>query len=277
MRTEIYYFTGTGNTLAAARKLAAVTGGALIPIAPFKDEPFVYSGAEAVGVVYPVYYAGPPAIVCEFLEKLKFEGRPYLFAAATFGGSAGRSFTMIREIMRGKGMEMDACFGIHMPQNAFKKPWERQDKLTAQAEKRAQKVAEAVLRRKKGTHHANALLEMMMKPMNGPVRKASRKAVAEFAGESGELEFNDLIRLSDKNFEATEECSVCGLCEKVCPTCNIQMQGGRPVWLHRCENCLACAHWCPERAIRGGVIGAYYYRHPDLKTEDMRLQRDGRV
>lgn len=277
MKTEVYYFTGTGNTLAAAKILAGLTGGDLIPIAYLKGRPSVLSDAEAVGVCYPVYYAGLPAIVCDFLEKLEFDGRPYFFAAATFGGSAGSSFAMIRKIMQEKGKEVDACFGIHMPQNAFKKPWEKQDKVIEQAAVRTERAALAVLRRKKGTHHANVPLEMLMKPMNGPVRRASRKAVAGYAGERNEGDFNDMIRLSDKSFEATAACSACGLCEQVCPARNIRLSGGRPEWAHRCENCLACAHWCPEQAIRGGVIGPYYYRHPDLKVTDMQAQRDGYV
>ena len=114
-----------------------------------------------------------------------------------------------------------------------------------------------------------------MKAFNKSIRRASRKAVAGFANASAGLDFDKLIRLSDRSFEATDACTGCGLCEKVCPAGNIETAGGRPVWRHRCENCLACAHWCPERAIRGGVINEYYYRHPGLTLKDMEAQRGG--
>lgn len=276
LETEIYYFTGTGNTLAAAKILAEKTGGKLIPIASLMGLPSVKNRADAAGVVYPVYYAGPPAVVKEFLAKIKPEGDPYMFAVATFGGSAGLSFKILKETAWKNGFELDACFGIHMPQNAFKKPFEKPDKVLARAGKRAEAAAQAVLKRKTGVFADSAPLELMMKAFNKPIRNASQKAIAGFAGKPAGMEFDALIRLSDNSFEATDACSACGLCAKVCPAGNIEMRGGRPVWHGRCENCLACAHWCPRRAIHGGVVNEYCYRHPDLTLKDMEAQRSGR-
>ncbi|WP_324303303.1 hypothetical protein [Methanoculleus sp.] len=40
MRIVIYYFTGTGNSLAAAKKIAAVLGGCeIVPIASLANTP----------------------------------------------------------------------------------------------------------------------------------------------------------------------------------------------------------------------------------------------
>ncbi len=277
METEIYYFTGTGNTLAAAKILAERTGGKLIPIASLKDEPSVVSEADAVGVLYPVYYVGPPAIVKEFFGKLEPGRGAYVFAAATFGGSAGLSFKILKETARENGYEIDACFGIHMPQNAFKKPFEKPDKVLARAEKRTEAAAQAFLKRKKGVMSDSLPLELMMKAFNKSIRKASKKAIAGYAEKPEEMEFDALIRLADGSFEATDACNGCGLCAKICPAGNIELRGDRPAWLGRCENCLACAHWCPQKAIRGGVVGEYYYRHPDLKRADMETQKSGEL
>jgi len=54
------------------------------------------------------------------------------------------------------------------------------------------------------------------------------------------------------------------------------MTDNRPVWLHRCENCLACYNRCPTKAIRGGIASkGYYYRHPNIGiTETMKQSKD---
>ncbi len=273
MKTEIYYFTGTGNTLAAAKALAERTEGRLIPMASFLRERAVQSDAEIIGIVYPVYYAGLPAIVGEFAEKLVPEGRPYIFAAATFGGAAGLSFSMLKAKMEKRGLDLDACFGIHMPQNAFKKPYEKPQKVLQQASGRLKKISEMIMRKEKGRHHANFLLESVMIPFNHAVRNASRKAVAGFAGAPSTLEFDALIRLSDTSYTVEQTCDGCGTCAMVCPASNIEIQERHPVWKHRCENCLACARWCPQNAIGGGVISGYTYLHPDLKLSDMKTQK----
>ena len=86
---EIYYFTGTGNSLAVAKMIAERTGAKLIPIAAVMDRKAIESAAEAVGIVFPVYYAtnetGIPIIVKRFVAKLTDIGSKYLFAVCTSG------------------------------------------------------------------------------------------------------------------------------------------------------------------------------------------------
>jgi Pyruvate/2-oxoacid:ferredoxin oxidoreductase delta subunit len=56
----------------------------------------------------------------------------------------------------------------------------------------------------------------------------------------------------DKTFWVDEKCNSCGICQKVCPVKNIKLENGKPVWLHHCEQCLACLQWCPTEAIQCG-------------------------
>ncbi|MBN1673737.1 MAG: hypothetical protein JXR37_22005 [Kiritimatiellae bacterium] len=45
----------------------------------------------------------------------------------------------------------------------------------------------------------------------------------------------------------------------------------KPSWLHRCEQCLACLHWCPQEAIQVGkkTVGRARYHHPDVRARDL--------
>ncbi|MDD5065913.1 MAG: EFR1 family ferrodoxin, partial [bacterium] len=84
------------------------------------------------------------------------------------------------------------------------------------------------------------------------------------------LDFHELMWLTDKSVSADEKCSGCAVCVKVCPVLNIVMKNNKPVWLHHCEMCLACAEWCPQKAIHHcWRVDGKYYHHPDVKVSDM--------
>jgi len=59
----------------------------------------------------------------------------------------------------------------------------------------------------------------------------------------------------------------------VCPVGNIRMENKKPVWQHKCEQCLACLHWCPEEAIQCGrrTEGRKRYRNPEVNVKDFML------
>jgi len=75
----------------------------------------------------------------------------------------------------------------------------------------------------------------------------------------------------DKGFWVDEKCNSCGICKTACLCGNIALKEGRPVWLHHCEQCLACIQWCPPEAIQYGKKTQRYerYRHPEVKLSDM--------
>ncbi|MCC8155352.1 MAG: EFR1 family ferrodoxin [Tannerellaceae bacterium] len=72
--------------------------------------------------------------------------------------------------------------------------------------------------------------------------------------------------LGKNSFYATDACTSCGLCRKICPTNTIHMEKGKPAWNDTCIQCVACIHRCPERAIEYGKVslhkGRYY--HPAI-------------
>ena len=83
---KIFYFTGTGNSLAVAKRLS----GELVSIPQvMKERSFVFED-EAIGIIFPLYCFNPPKMVREFLSKAKFN-TDYLFAVATYGNLAGAS------------------------------------------------------------------------------------------------------------------------------------------------------------------------------------------
>jgi len=87
--------------------------------------------------------------------------------------------------------------------------------------------------------------------------------------------FRDNVFESDKFFHVDDSCSSCGICEKVCPVSNIKLVEGKPQWKHKCVQCLACIHYCPEVSIQYGdkTLKRGRYHHPEITVKDMMDQK----
>lgn len=278
MDRVIYYFSGTGNTLFVARDIAKGLGASLVQIASLVDDSVISIDSEVVGIVHPVYYGELPVIVREFAEKLNNLDGKYIFAVCTFGGSAGDSLRSLRKIIRSRGGELSATYGVHMPQNAFYKFWEKHQPLYRNwQQKKLKKVIRNTDARKTGDFFTNIVFDIIFKWIQAYVRPKYKQSFIKLSGASSDLSVEELIHLNDTSFYVTEECTGCGICARVCSVKNIAMAEGKPTWQHRCENCIACYNFCPEKAIRNGIASeGYFYRHPDITVKDM-IIRSGEV
>ena len=69
MKTILYYFSGTGNTLMLARLLAEELGDTeIINIVSCSDSA-PGPEADAIGILFPVYACGLPKMVCDFVKN----------------------------------------------------------------------------------------------------------------------------------------------------------------------------------------------------------------
>jgi len=274
-KVEVYYFSGTGNSLTVAKSVAERLGGDLVPIASVVDREEIPSKADVIGITFPVYYADLPNIVRRFAKKLECTETAYVFGVATYGGAAGASLKSLDGILRSRGKTLSAGFGIHMPQNAFRKPWENRQAIYRRAEKRIDGVVRSVEARRDGMFYGNAPLQAALTPFHGWLRRMTVLHLEEVSNTpscSGS-QVEDLIPLTDRSFSTTDACTGCGICARVCPAGNIEIVEGRPAWQNHCENCLACVNWCPADAIRGGITkNDYRYRHPDATMRDIAEQ-----
>ena len=269
---ELYYFSGTGNSLAVARLVAERLGGEPIPIASVIGREAIESDASVIGITFPVYYADAPNIVRRFAEKLGSTEGKYIFAISTYGGAAGASLKTLGNILASRGAALSAGFGVHMPQNAFHKPWEMRSLAYKQAEKRVGFIVRSVEARKTGFFYSNALIQAIMTPLQGWIRRMTALALEKASNTrslSG-LTVEQLMPLCGASFAVDEKCNGCGTCARVCPVGNIEIVGKKPVWQNRCENCLACHNWCPTSAIHTALVKSdYHYRHPDVTVHDI--------
>ncbi len=258
----IYYFTGTGNSLSLAKKVAERMGDcALKPIPEALSEMRecgretieTESGIERVGVVFPVYFLGLPAIVHEFLSALRVRGNPYFFVAATKGGETGMgALAQARRYAKSNRMTIDATFCVLMPENyaVLYNPPDGVDakRMLAAADEEIERIA--------------GLVESKTRAFEG----GQNPVVATAISIPVNAWFTRGVRRSDRKFKVSNACVSCGACAKACGMRNINMQEGRPRWEGRCEQCYGCYNVCPVHAIDYGksTVGKRQYVHPDF-------------
>jgi hypothetical protein len=118
MCTEIYYFSGTGNSLFVARELSRkLIGSKLIPLVSLLDSPRIEISADTVGFVFPLHGLTLPVPVRLFLKRARFASPGYTFAVATRGGTRCFAFSKIESLMKGARKRLDAGFILTMLNN----------------------------------------------------------------------------------------------------------------------------------------------------------------
>jgi ferredoxin len=256
MKTDIFFTSGTGNSFWTARTLAEKLDDAeIIPMPDSTGNP-VQSRADAVGIIFPVHIWGLPKRVIDLVNALTIDSSSYCFALAVNAGQVAATLLQLDTLMKSRGLSLSAGFDIVMPSNYI--PWggpgpeEKRMRRIRDAREKIQKIAACVAIREQG-----------------PVEKGPLWQNILFSW-FYKLSFPHIPGL-DKNFWVDDKCNSCSICKKVCPCGNIEMNAGKPGWLHRCEQCLACIQWCPQEAIQYGKKTPRYerYRHPEVTREDI--------
>ena len=262
MKTVIYYFTGTGNSLAVARNLASALGDCeMVSIASERNALSVRLSAERVGIVCPVYFLGLPAVVAAFAQHLELNPMQYVFGVVTLGGmGAAPALRQLEDILKAHaGRGLDAGFGVKMPGNyilMYNGPTEqKRDRILSDADANIAEIVKRISHNEKSKLPRSMILQFLHNLIY--VKKISR------------------IHEADRQFTVSECCTSCGTCSTVCPANNIEIVDGKPSWKHQCELCCGCIHICPVDAIQAGrgTANRKRYRHPVVTIADLRQDR----
>ncbi|MDR3239526.1 MAG: EFR1 family ferrodoxin [Clostridiales bacterium] len=205
----VFYFTGTGNSLFAAKKI----GGDLVSIPHIIDKPQAYSD-DVAGFVFPQYAMGLPKMVRKFVSGNKFNAE-YVFAVALYSYIHGGSLPELSGIV-----SLNYGAYLRTPWNfiwAFGAPKDQTKSL-----RNTEKPLAAII---------SDISACKQKPVKQS--KSVGSATKYFGG---------------SKFSVSDACVRCGLCVKICPAGNIEMLD-KPIFGKNCENCFACVNLCPQAAI----------------------------
>jgi ferredoxin len=254
MPNIIYCYTGTGNSLAAAQAIAIHLGDTIV--VPMSDKELTREdavNAEIIGFVFPVHHWNMPQRVREFVGKVSINTNAYIFAIAACGGIAMNTLNDIEKLIRQKGAKLSYS-AIHVNVSSYIIAYERfpnPEKQVPKSHITIFAIADNIKKRMvKRAPKSNPLKFLLKFVMSGVVKK-----------------FPNM----DRNFVISDQCIGCAVCKKICPAKNIEIEKGKPIFLHCCEQCVACIQYCPQKAInyKDKTQNRKRYHHPDISAEGM--------
>ncbi|MFT4147014.1 MAG: EFR1 family ferrodoxin [Mobilitalea sp.] len=260
----IYVFSGTGNSLWAAKEIAKELGDCEIATMGSSGKYSMAGGYDSIGFVYPTYAGGMPRRVKEFVSHLDLQNNrdAYFFAIATCGriSRAQNVVTQLRNLLKHKGIKLSYGDRLDMFSN-YVVGYEMRDTVREEADQSAADIKPMIESIK--LHMTN----------NGNTVLTPRQLTS--------IGFMHIVSNMDKNFNVSDACTSCGICKKVCPMGNIELvKGAKPCFGHHCEQCLACIQCCPTIAInyKDRTQNRKRYLHPDIAWKELaELNKKGQI
>jgi len=265
----IFYFTGTGNSLYVAKKIQESEGGELIDMGiALNEKKFHYKieKGEKIGLVFPVYFMGLPPIVAEFVKQLNLETNetPFIYTVITCAVLVGNADKDLTKLFESKNLQLNSSYSVKMPDN-YVMVFENIIATMIAGHYYGKDINSALDTAEK---QIEELIESVKKEEKGYFAKQGFAPIPTFS--SLYYGFYGIIR-NTKKFYATEKCTNCGQCERVCPSKVIQMKDGKPVWIkEKCSHCTACINRCPSQGIEYGksTKKRERYLNPYIKFKD---------
>ncbi len=284
MSTEIYYFSGTGNSLYVARELQArIPGSSLMPIVSLLQRDAIKTNGDSVGIVFPVHALTIPLAVTRFLKRADLRSAEYVFAVATRQGIVFHGFEKLEKLLRKRGSRLDAHFILNMYSSDAKDrhyhtPTESEIlRLEQTVQERLGTIQRAIVAREVSKRKDSDYLVDL--PYKGPVKHLMEKLVVACLTASEYIGGVNYF-CSDPN------CTGCGVCERVCLSQKIKMGDKKPLWRKEvlCYMCYACLNFCPRHAIQINDIPFVKsfprqngrYTHPYATVRDICAQKEGK-
>jgi ferredoxin len=240
---SIYWFSATGNSLAAARRIALAIDAKAVNMARTPPDSIVNDTADIIGFVFPCFAGTLPRMVRWFVERVALPPDAYLFAVVTCGGAAGATVADLAALLQKRGVKLSCGAEVTTVDNYIVFSGG-----VAEPEHELARADEAITR---------------------IIADIKARRVGELPGAAAGHGAPDFSAF-DRDFVVSNMCSSCGVCVTVCPRRNISLDKGRPAFQHNCEHCLACLHWCPAAAIdyKTATQGKQRYHHPDITAQD---------
>lgn len=254
----LLYFTGTGNSLAVAKKIAEKLGDCTVRSITEIVKNNETVTADEIGIITPVYMYRAPRVVLKLLKQIC--DTSYLFAIATNGQGVGNVFKQLSSHAKRRGLSLQLGVSLIMPDNYlpfFGAPeTEEQKEIFQNADEQLSRVVMDIVNRRSY--------------IDNPTPFFVRNVIPGLFYLSGYLVLPQL----DRGFTVNENCSGCSICKKICPVDNIDIKKSRPKWLHKCEQCYACIQWCPSNAINFSFFtqNKRRYHHPQVTLKEMFIQ-----
>ena len=248
----ILYFSGTGNSLAVARKIAEAINDQVLPLTEAVQQDL--TNEQRIGLVFPTYDFNMPPAVRTLVPQLRISPKAYVFAVITCGGQVGNTIWTLRYLLRQKGIELAYAHKIRVPDNSAIAFGRNPNLQTKKFERVPARIEQIVCDLQAGRHSLHySWFSFFSWIMGLPMMERG------------------MIRTLSPKVDP-DKCIGCNTCVRVCPLGNISLMDKKAIIGDNCTICLACVHVCPQQAISVNgreVLKERQYRHPDIKLKDL--------
>ena len=234
----IFWYSGTGNSSYVARRMAEALGDELLCMnerIKAGDCSAIETGERLV-IVTPTYSWRIPHIVRDWLRQTPLDGARRAYFIMTCGSEIGNADKYNRALCAEMGIDCMGTAQIIMPENyvaMFRVPdADEARQIVASAEPDIDRAIAAV---RDGHALAPTRCKLYDRFMSGAVNPVFYACIVKA-----------------KAFTVSESCTGCGQCVRRCPTNNITLRDGKPVWGADCTHCMGCICYCPMAAIEYG-------------------------
>lgn len=238
----ILYFSGTGNSLYAAKCLDSE----IISIPQAIRQGRYAFHSDAIGIAAPIYGHEMPEMVKRFIAKADFD-TDYLYVILTYGNRHASAVELAERVFETAGKKPAYIHTLLMVDNflpAF--DMEEQMKIDKNVDGQLAEIKKDIAARKRE-----------YEAVTDADREAHSSYLKTVGGRSEKV-------WADFNF--TDSCIGCGICEKVCPAGCIYLENGRARRDDRnCQACYACVHACPKTAITVNPVLGFEEKNPEAR------------
>jgi ferredoxin len=268
MNTEIYYFSGTGNSLHVAKELEKrIPNTSLIPIiSRLQTHKQIASKSGIVGLIFPIHALDLPWPVKRFIKKIDLSATSYIFAIST-RECFSRVFSKIDKILKKQGKSLNAYLSFEMPQSYIPVFEVYSDEKVKNVESKMLDLLDSfqeIIKSRKSFGKKDSKAWFILSNVIYPIITAYYQ----------KIRFPNM----ERSFFSTSDCTGCGICEKVCLSNKIKLENNKPTWQEKvkCAYCFACLHFCPTQSIQikgRDTDEKGRYHHPQINVKDIMKQK----
>lgn len=241
------YYTSTGNNLYIAKQI----GGELLSIPQLmKNEVFDIED-DAVGIIFPVFFATSPKTLREFLKKVNIK-TDYLFLITSYGSDGDQNaLRIMKETLNSRGINVNYTNSVLMIDNflpVFDMAREKELKKDLDVDSAIESIKQDIIDGKD---------YIFDKPMFSDVANIEEVLETTMTGK-----YHILVG---------DDCSDCRIFLKVCPRGNIAISENGPAIGDDCDFCLGCVQHCKTYTltINDELNPNERYRNPNIRISEI--------
>ena len=255
---NIYVFSGTGNTLIAANKIAEIftknnNTCSVVKMEMIKPSDINLNGTIGIGFTTAFWNTYP--FVRNWIDNLPEGNGTETFIFTTMGDSSCGMIAHIAKILEKKNYKIIGAKGFIMPNNFL---------LVRGENSNRKKIDKCLLSVKK---YAEGIING-----NGYVRKTNIFSSISFLISNFVTTklWNTKLAKKIMKFKIDKnKCNGCGVCVKLCPLENIELKTV-PEFKDKCIFCLRCVSYCPQQALSNKILLKTYRA---LTLQDMVVKK----